>query len=281
MNCITLLRISRPRFWLYEAATFALIGAVAGAADTAFLSDWRFWTFTLYFLIPANLLIYGVNDIYDYETDRLNPKKGLYEVLVHPDMHSTLWKWIIFTTLPFLFFIPSSFPLIASFAAFLFFALMYSAKPIRAKAIPILDSLFSAGHYVATGVFGYYLAGGTVFPWIGVIAGMSWAIAMHAVSAVPDIEADTRAGLSTIATLLGKRGTLSLCVILYGVAAVITRDILPLASMVGGFAFIYAMHRMFRARTQAALFREYTYFPLLNTTVGALVSITLMLSLFS
>jgi 4-hydroxybenzoate polyprenyltransferase len=31
--------------------------------------------FGLYFLIPANIRIYGINDIYDYETDKLNPKK--------------------------------------------------------------------------------------------------------------------------------------------------------------------------------------------------------------
>jgi hypothetical protein len=48
-------------------------------------------------------------------------------------------------------------PTIISFLAFLFFSSQYSAIPIRAKARPIMDSLFSAGHYVATAVFGYYL----------------------------------------------------------------------------------------------------------------------------
>lgn len=281
MNLISILRISRPRFWLYEAATFALIGAVAGATDTAFFSDWRFWAFTFYFLIPANILIYGINDVFDYETDRLNPKKGSYEMLVPPSAHKSVWKWIGVTTLPFLFLVPHTTTLIVSFGAFLFFAIMYSATPIRAKTIPILDSLFSAGHYVATGVFGYYLAGGNVFPWIGVIAGMSWAVAMHALSAVPDIDADTRAGLSTIATFLGKRSTLILCVILYAVSAYLVRDILPLASTLGGLAFIYAMYRIFRAKNDEAVFQEYTYFPLLNTAVGALVSLSLMKQLFS
>jgi 4-hydroxybenzoate polyprenyltransferase len=29
----------------------------------------------IYFTYPANLLVYGVNDIFDYETDKLNAKK--------------------------------------------------------------------------------------------------------------------------------------------------------------------------------------------------------------
>ena len=128
------LRISRPRFWLYEAATFGLVGTVAALQGLSFFSDWRYWVFALYFLIPANILIYGINDISDYETDKLNPKKGdgAYEALVGPEKNRALWKWIIFSNIPFFFFVPLTTPLIASFVAFIFFASMYSAYPIRA-----------------------------------------------------------------------------------------------------------------------------------------------------
>lgn len=39
------------------------------------LERWRIAIFALYFVIAANIWIYGINDIYDYETDKLNPKK--------------------------------------------------------------------------------------------------------------------------------------------------------------------------------------------------------------
>jgi 4-hydroxybenzoate polyprenyltransferase len=35
-----------------------------------------------------------------------------------------------------------------------------------------------------------------------IIAAIDWAIAMHAYSAIPDIKADSEAGISTVATLL-------------------------------------------------------------------------------
>lgn len=286
MDFKEVLKISRPRFWLYEAATFGLVGTVGALQGLSFFSDWRYWVFALYFLIPANILIYGINDIFDYETDKINPKKGdnSYEALVPPERQRALWRWIIWTNIPFFFFLlffSLSTPLLLSFFAFVFFASFYSAKPIRAKAKPVLDSLFSAGHYIATGVFGYYLAGlsaqagGVDFPTIGVIAGMCWAIAMHAYSAVPDIKADFEAGLHTIAIMIGAQRTIALCWFLYVLAAYLVKDIIPIASFAGAVTFSYFMWRSKRAKTPEELFKLYTYFPLINTLIGALVSISL------
>lgn len=277
MNFKEVLRISRPRFWLYEAATFGLVGTVSAMSGLSFFSDWRYWVFALYFLIPANILIYGINDIFDYETDKLNPKKGdnAYEALVPPERQKALWKWILLTNIPFFLFVPLTLPLILSFFAFVFFASFYSAEPIRAKAKPVIDSLFSAGHYVATGVFGYYFAGGTEFPLVGIIAGMCWAVAMHAYSAVPDIKADLQAGLHTIAIMIGEKRTIALCWFLYALAGYLVRDIIPIASFIGVATFSYFMWRSQRAKTPEALFKLYTYFPLINTIIGALVSMEL------
>lgn len=280
MDFKEVIKISRPRFWLYEAATFGLVGTVGTLQGLSFFGDWRYWVFALYFLIPANILIYGINDIFDYETDKLNPKKGddAYEALVPPERQRALWRWIIWTNIPFFFFLiffSLSTPLLLSFFAFVFFASFYSAEPIRAKAKPVIDSLFSAGHYIATGVFGYYLAGGVDFPTIGVIAGMCWAIAMHAYSAVPDIKADFEAGLHTIAIMIGAQRTIALCWFLYVLAAYLVKDIIPVASFIGAVTFSYFMWRSQRVKTPEALFKLYTYFPLINTLIGALVSISL------
>jgi len=277
MTFTEVLRVSRPRFWLYEAATFGLVGTVGALQGLSFFSDWRYWIFALYFLIPANILIYGINDIFDYETDKLNPKKGdqAYEALVGPEKQKSLWKWILATNIPFFFFVPLSLSLVLSFFAFVFFASFYSAEPIRAKAKPLIDSLFSAGHYVATGVFGYYFAGGESFPLVGIIAGMCWAVAMHAYSAVPDIKADFEAGLHTIAIMIGAQRTIALCWFLYVLAAYLVRDIIPIASIIGLVTFSYFMWKSQRATTAEALFKVYTYFPVINTVIGALVSIEL------
>ncbi len=275
MNITKVLKISRPRFWLYEAATFGLVGTVGALNGLSFFTDWHYFVFAFYFLVPANILIYGINDIFDYETDKLNPKKGTYEELVTPEKKSSLWKWILFTNLPFVFLVPLQKELIFSFLAFVFFAVFYSAKPIRAKAKPILDSLFSAGHYVATGVFGYYLAGGVTFPTVGVLAGMCWAVAMHAFSAVPDIKADTDAKLKTIAILFGEKATIYLCWFLYLISGYLVFNVIPVASVVGVLTFSFLMWKSLLAKTDEALFKIYTYFPIVNTLVGAVVSMEL------
>ncbi|MBU3668872.1 MAG: prenyltransferase [Candidatus Taylorbacteria bacterium] len=276
MQIQEVLKISRPRFWLYEAATFAFIGALGALQGFGFVYDWRFWLFTLYFLIPANILIYGINDIFDYETDKLNPKKGTYEALVTPEKQKQLWLWIILNNIPFLFFVPKSTPLLISFFIFIFCATFYSAYPIRAKAKPVIDSLFSAGHYVATGVFGYFLAGGTATPTIPIVAGMLWAIAMHAYSAVPDIKADTEAKLKTIAILIGGKNTIYLCWILYLTSAYLVNYAIPVASILGSLTYSYVMYKSLQAKTDDELFKVYTYFPWINSAIGALISIELL-----
>lgn len=275
MKILEIIKISRPRFWLYEAATFGLVGTVGAMQGLSFFKDFHFWIFAFYFLIPANILIYGINDIFDYETDKLNQKKGTYEVLVTPDKNKTLWKWIIFSNIPFLFFIPLKLPIIISFVLFIFFASFYSAKPIRAKALPVLDSLFSASHYVATGVFGYYLAGGIKFPIIGILAGMYFAIAMHAYSAVPDIAADLAAKIKTIAIMVGAKRTIYLCWLLYAIGAILVFNIIPIASVFGFVIFSYFMWRSSKAKSEESLFKIYTYFPIINTIVGGVISMEL------
>ncbi len=275
MKLFEVLRISRPRFWLYEAATFGLVGTVGTLRGLSFFSDIHYWIFALYFLIPANILIYGINDIFDYETDKHNPKKGTYEELVVPEKQRALWIWIFCTNIPFLFFIPHHLALIVSFFTFVFCATFYSAQPIRAKTRPILDSLFSAGHYVATGIFGYYLAGGMQFPTIGFVAGMCWAVAMHAYSAVPDIQADLSAKLKTIAIIIGANRTISLSWFLYIVSAYLVRNTIPIASIIGVLTFSYFMYHSIKADSPEKLFKLYTYFPIINTVIGALVSIEL------
>lgn len=270
MKLSRLLRISRPRFWLYEAGTF-LVGCAIAYAEGSLASASLFVLigFFVYFLIPANLYIYGINDIFDYETDKLNPKKVAYEALVMPSEHPALWRAIVLSTLPFLALLyGASTPALLGFAAFLFFAAFYSAPPIRAKAIPVLDSVFSAGHYVATGVFAYLLAGGSQLALAPIAASMAWAIAMHAYSAVPDIAADTASGVPTIATALGKQVTIILCALLYAAAAFLSFAYLGAYALVLLTIYLLLMAASYVARSEQRLFSIYTVFPLVNALGG-------------
>jgi 4-hydroxybenzoate polyprenyltransferase len=251
---------------------------------TNFLEDFlkpEILVFAFFFLIPANILIYGVNDIYDYETDKLNPKKVEYEALLVPEKHKSVWVWILATNIPFVIY---AFALNARTGIYLlifyFFAFFYSAYPIRAKIRPFFDSLFSAGHYIFTGVFGYFLAGGEGFPIIGFIAGVLWAMAMHAYSAVPDIKADTDAGLRTIATWLGRDRTIVMCLVFYIASAALFALLVGVFPLIAVLVYVGLMIWSLREKDDSKLFKIYTYFPWVNFVTPMVWSIIYMVAKF-
>ncbi|MEF8937724.1 MAG: lycopene elongase, partial [Halovenus sp.] len=67
--------LSRPRFWFYLAGP-VIVGVVYGASSQADLFTPLTVELFLYFLIPANIFLYGINDIFDADIDQLNPKKS-------------------------------------------------------------------------------------------------------------------------------------------------------------------------------------------------------------
>ncbi len=265
-----LLKVSRPRFWFYVFGPY-IVGLIAGAATRNELLDWRAALFVIYFLFPANLLIYGVNDIFDYETDRLNEKKVEYETLVSRDRHKTLAVWIALINVPFLITAVTLVPAgIASLLGFLMFSIFYSAPPIRAKAVPFLDSAFNI-LYIFPGAFGYQLLSGNFPPLTLLAAAGLWTAAMHAYSAIPDIEADRRAGLKTIATVCRPFGTLAICSGLYVAAAIFSFEYLGLASVSLGFAYLFLMLASVQSVRTGRLFKLYRAFPAINVASGFII----------
>lgn len=286
MKLRRLLKISRPRFWIYELGPY-LIGIVAASAGN--IEIWYSFPiliFFIFFTYSANIYIYGINDIYDYETDKLNPKKVSYESLVLPNERKELAVHITITSLPFLVyaFLTMSTGTFYALLAFFFFAGFYSAEPVRAKARPFLDSIFSAGHYIATGAFSYLLCSDLLFTPVDIrtftmslIAGMLWAMAMHAYSAVPDIKADRDAALSTIANTLGKQKTILLCTLLYTLSGLLSYPFLGVVSIALSAIYIFFMILSLRA-DENNLFKLYTYFPTINTVSGMTIFFTILLN---
>jgi 4-hydroxybenzoate polyprenyltransferase len=262
-----LLKISRPRFWLYVFGPY-LVGAAAGAATRDDFLRLEVVLFGLYFLLPANLLIYGVNDIFDWETDRLNPKKDGYEALVRPEIHRKLLIWIAVMNLPFLIAVAVLVPqAMFSFAGFLFFSVFYSATPIRAKNVPFIDSLFNILYVFPAAVAFQILTHAFVPLYIFLAAGL-WTMAMHAYSAIPDIEADTKAGLSTIAMEMGPTWTHVFCLVCYFLSMLLCFEAgFPAAGIIGVF-YLFLMISSLRVNGDMGLFTFYRLFPIFNAVAG-------------
>ena len=265
-----LLKVSRPRFWIYIFGPY-IVGLIAGITDKSELLNLSYLLFGIYFLYPANLLIYGINDIYDYETDKLNEKKSDYETLVTPERRYGLWLAIFSANFAFVgILLLGSVPVIISGAAFLFFSIYYSAPPIRAKTKPFLDSAFNL-LYILPGVFSYALVTGTFPPTSLIFAGGFWTAAMHAYSAIPDIEADRAAGLKTIAVLLNPYGTLAFCSILYSASAILAFEYLGFVAIAVGAGYLIMMLASVRSVMSGTVFKLYRAFPLINMAAGFLI----------
>lgn len=268
-----LLSISRPRFWIYLVGP-ALLGGVAALTSGGRWS-WLGAFALLIFTFPANLFLYGINDIFDIETDRLNPKKQGYEKTLDPKNIQPIVCWSILSLLPFLItFLLLPLPAALSVAAFLFLGAFYSAPPIRAKARPFLDALFNV-LYMLPGLAAWSAFGGGVLNWWLVLAAACWCAAMHAYSAVPDIEADRDAHLSTIATTLGKTRTLLVCGVLYGLSALFVYPTFGWLAFVLGSIYVLFMLKSSQIQGKKLL-RIYTWFPWLNTLVGMLLFLIIL-----
>lgn len=263
-----LVKISRPRFWLYVLGPVLL----AIAATSSRSLDYRIIIVLLYATLPANLLIYGVNDIFDYETDKHNPKKRGYEVFVEKSYQKTLATIVVLLNLPFLIALtcitqPRAWIFLAGF---LFFGVFYSAWPIRAKIRPIIDASFNI-LYAMLGFYTYTLISGKYPPVVIILASTLWCMAMHAYSAVPDILADKKAKIRTTATFLGARGTIVFCGLCYLASATLVIKYIGWVSIVGAVVYTSIMIASYLRPSQKQIFSLYKYFPYINMAMGAAI----------
>lgn len=234
MNKLTrLLLVSRPISWVNTAYPFAAGYLVTGGGVSPVLIIG-----SLFFLIPYNLLMYGINDVFDYESDIRNPRKGGIEGMREERaFHPFIMRASLIVPLPFVAYLLvvgnrlSDLVLIG----LLFFVVAYSIKGLRFKEKPVLDSITSSFHFVGPLVYALALTGSSVNTvWPFVLAFLVWGAASHAFGAVQDIIPDRDGGLASIATAFGAKMTVRLCVALYTAAALIM-------FAVGGYAIIAAV----------------------------------------
>ena len=226
MNALTsLFWSSRPVSWVNTA--FPFFAAYLFVAEQI---DLKLVLGTFFFLVPYNFLMYGINDVFDYESDLRNPRKGGIEgALLDPRYHKiTIWSSIGFAAMFVVYLLwvgsdAADFWLLVTLIA----VLAYSVPKLRFKERPFLDSFTSAVHFVGPMVYGLVLAGSSITDpkVIAVIAAfMGWGMASHAFGAVQDVRADREAGIKSVATQIGARSTVRFAFVLYlsSAAAIMT-----------------------------------------------------------
>ena len=273
---------SRPVSWINTAFPFAAAYLLSTReVDATFVIG------TLYFLIPYNLAMYGINDVFDYASDLANPRKGGIEgALLAPRIHrATLWAAAA-TNVPFLVYLvivgnPASWMwLVVS----IFAVIAYSAPGLRFKERPFLDSVTSSTHFVSPAIVGLALAGAPLTAGTVVVLGcfFLWGMAAHAFGAVQDIGPDREARISSIATVIGARATVRLSLLLWviaGAAMLLTPWPGPLAA---ALAVPYIVNAApwwnVTDETSAATNRAWRRFIAMNYIAGFLATMILILA---
>ncbi|MFI2754163.1 prenyltransferase [Cellulomonas sp. P22] len=220
-----LLAASRPFSWVNTAYPFAAgyVMATGGRVDVTLVVG------TLFFLGPYNLLMYGVNDVFDYASDLRNPRKGgiegaLADPAVARGVHRRiLWACVV-VTVPFVVWLLAQGSVAAgvTLLGVLFLVVAYSAPVLRFKERPVLDSFTSAMHFVGPLLYALVLVGEDLASrqvWPVLVAFVLWGMASHAFGAVQDVRADREGGIASVATVLGAHPTVVAATVGYALAA--------------------------------------------------------------
>jgi 4-hydroxybenzoate polyprenyltransferase len=216
-----LLVSSRPVSWVNTAYPFAAAYLLAaGTVDLPLIIG------TLFFLIPYNLAMYGINDVFDYESDVLNPRKGGAEgAVLDRSLHRTTLLAAVLVPLPFVAYLLAAGTWLSAvvLALSLFAVVAYSAPGLRFKERPFVDSMTSSFHFVSPALFGLVLAGAdfTGGLWAVLGAFFLWGMASQAFGAVQDINADRQGGVGSVATVLGAAATVQYALAAYALAGVL------------------------------------------------------------
>jgi 4-hydroxybenzoate polyprenyltransferase len=261
-----IIEVSRPRFWFYLAGP-VIVGGIFGAASTAELFSPIALVYLAYFLLPANIFLYGINDLYDAQIDQENPKKTAYES--RWEGRRTTVAAVVLSAGGGLALTAVSAPVTwPAMGGFLLLAWQYSAPPGRFKTTPVADSV-SNGLYILPGVAVYAQLSGALPPAAAIVGAWLWSMAMHTYSAIPDIGPDRTAGITTTATWLGSRRTLWYCGVVWSLAAATFAIVDP---RWGALMLVYPLLLVVWDRRDIPTARAYWYYPWINTAVGAVIA---------
>lgn len=267
MNTLKLaFKVSRYRFWAYTAGTF-LVGFTIGAKQLADFNTF-FFISLIYFLFIGNALLYGINDYFDYDTDKLNRKKRTKEHLAENKERKQLRNIVIITLILSLIFVAfqKNTTQTLLLLLFVFLSVFYSTPPLRFKAKPIIDFVSNI-LYIMPGIYAYNLATGKLPGLIITLGLFTWAMAMHLFSAIPDIVPDKKAKLKTTAVVFGKHKSLVLCTILWTIfSASLLTTTLPTIFKI--LAFIYPFIPLYLLISKKNIVKAYWYYPYINTLAG-------------
>jgi len=200
-----LFQISRPLGWVMASVLFLVGIKLSGPGfDLLTVVQLVFLTF------PFCFFLFGINDVFDYKSDKLNPRKGnfLHGAKITKDEIPIIKKLAWLFILPLV--LVSAFVNLYNFVfavLLVLFSYFYSAKPIRMKEIPLLDTISNSIIVYLVVMLGFTHH---ALPSQLTIKGYFLLILLtgfNAYHTIVDFDADRKAGHKTFASFFGKRAT--------------------------------------------------------------------------
>jgi 4-hydroxybenzoate polyprenyltransferase len=262
-----LFHIARPVLWINTVGPATVGMWLSGA-----LWSWEALPILLWLTLPFNLLIYGVNDVFDQETDAKNPRKGTLEgAHIRPEDVRPIASGVLLTNVPFLIYFVLFLPPAAVLWMILYALLFagYSVPPARFKARTYLDSLSNAAYAFPLVFMPLALSAPVVWP--AAFGLMAWSAAKHTFDAVQDVDEDRRAGIETTAVRLGPKGVVLWSGILWALAtacfALVNVPVALINAVISGL-LLYALYRYPTPETGHRLYKFSIAFPYVAGTVA-------------
>jgi 4-hydroxybenzoate polyprenyltransferase len=157
---------------------------------------------------PLSLFCFGINDIYDYKSDKLNKRKKLVQgVALKPKYHYFVYRHSLISG--FLLLISSIITLnitnIIAMSLLLFFVYSYSAPPLRFKEKPPFDSISNGIMVFSTFLLGFSYGSSISDITLKIYLAAFCVSGVHAYTTIVDYNADKKAKQTTFAIKYGKR----------------------------------------------------------------------------
>jgi 4-hydroxybenzoate polyprenyltransferase len=201
---VLLIQVSRPIVWPVLPLVYYL-GLHAADAELTAAAKAQLVLLTF----PMNLIGCGLNDIYDYESDRLCPRRRAIWGAVVGEADRPLVFSACIAMMPLMILgacITRNWDNLMATVCLILVAWLYSVPPARLKERPPLDSLSNGlGFFYLPFVMGYSLGSDPrTMPLKYYLLALS-VCGVHALATAADYDADRAAGQRTLAVVYGRR----------------------------------------------------------------------------
>jgi 4-hydroxybenzoate polyprenyltransferase len=202
---IFLVQVSRPLIWPLLPLVYGLgLNAAHAPVNAAAILQMLLLTF------PMNLVGCGLNDIYDYESDRRSPRRrAIWGAVVRSENRPLVFRAAA-AMVPLIVFgacLTRNWNNIVATVSLVIVAWLYSVPPVRLKERPPLDSLSNGlGYFLLPFTMGFSLKAEPRIMELKYHLLALCVCGVHALATAADFDADRAAGHRTMAVAFGRRG---------------------------------------------------------------------------